>query len=286
MTGRAIALVAPSGPFAPSEMAEGIALAAACGRPVRWFADPAEAVGFLAASDARRAAHLHAAFADPEVGLVWALRGGYGALRLLPHLDLDRLRAHPKPLLGLSDVTLLLNVLAERAGLPTLHGPVVRQVPRLDAASRAQLTEYLASGLLPRAHAVRRLHGDSVTGRLRGGNLATLCSAVGTPWWPDLTDAVLVLEDVNEAPYRVDRMLQTLAQAGALEGVRAVVLGQFLGEDGPVDLAADLLIELARERGFALADSLACGHGAANTLLPLGASVRLELAASGSVLRS
>jgi muramoyltetrapeptide carboxypeptidase len=278
MTGRAIALVAPSGPFDPAEMAEGIALAEACGRPVKWFADPAEGDGFLAAPDARRAAHLHAAFADREVGLVWALRGGYGALRLLPLLDFDRLRAHPKPLLGLSDVTLLLNVLAARAGVPTLHGPVVRQVPRLDAMSRATLRALLGMGALPLGHRVSWLHGDTVDGRLWGGNLATLCSAVGTPWLPDLRGAILFLEDVNEPPYRVDRMFQQLAQAGALQGVRGVVLGEFSAGEGPVDLRLDLLVELARRHGFALAAGLACGHGEANTLIPLGASARLESA--------
>lgn len=279
MTGRAIALVAPSGPFEPAEMAEGIALAEACGRPVKWFADPAEADGFLAAPDARRAAHLHAAFADPDVGLVWALRGGYGALRLLPCLDLALFRANPKPLLGLSDVTLLLNVLAARAGVPALHGPVVRQVPRLDDPSRATLRALLGMGALPLGHRVSWLHGDTVDGPLWGGNLATLCSAVGTPWAPDLRGAVLFVEDVNEAPYRVDRMLQQLAQSGALQGVRGIVLGEFLEGESPVDLRLDLLVELARRHDFALAAGLACGHGAANTLIPLGAGGRLERAA-------
>jgi muramoyltetrapeptide carboxypeptidase len=292
MTGRAIALVAPSGPFEPADMAEGIALARACGRPVTWYADPAEADGFLAASDARRAEHLHAAFADPAVGLVWALRGGYGALRLLPHLDLDRLRAHAKPLLGLSDVTLLLNVLAARAGVPTLHGPVVRQVSRLDAASLAALTTYLTTDELPRTHALRWLHGASVKGDLWGGNLATLCSAIATPWFPDLRGGLLFVEDINEAPYRVDRMFQSLAQAGALEGVSGLVLGRFSepdpanGADRPADLRLDLLIDVAEQQGFSLATGLPCGHGATNTLLPVGGPASLDATAGVLEVRS
>ena len=278
MTGGVIALVAPSGPFDPAEMAAGVALAGACGRPVRWFAEDCEADGFLAAPDLRRARHLHAAFCDPSVDLVWALRGGYGALRLLPHLDLARLAANPKPLLGLSDVSLLLNALAARAGVPAVHGPVARQVPRLDAASREALTAFFASGGLPRSLPVRPLAGDAVEGRLWGGNLATLCSAVGTPWFPNLEDALLVVEDVNEAPYRVDRMFQTLAQSGALRGVRGVVLGEFSDADAPAALRLDLLIELANRHGFALAHGLACGHGAANLPWRLGALARLNAA--------
>ena len=276
MTGRAIALVAPSGPFEPADMAAGVALAEACGRPVRWYADPAEADGFLAAPDLRRAAHLHAAFTDPDVGLVWAVRGGYGALRLLPHLDLELLGAHPRPLLGLSDVTLLLNVLASRAGVPALHGPVVRQVPRLDAPSLAALRAWLAHGALPSVHAVQGLCGSRVEGPLWGGNLATLCSALGTRWFPDLAGAILFVEDVNEAPYRVDRMFQSLAQSGALDGVRGVVLGELSDGGAPADVRLDLLVALGERHGFSLAAGLACGHGAANTLLPLGGRACLD----------
>jgi len=115
-----------------------------------------------------------------------------------------------------------------------------------------------------------------VEGRLMGGNLATLVSLVGTPWLPDLKDAVLLLEDVNEAPYRIDRLFQTLLHAGLLKDINGIALGEFLDGDSPADLRVDLIRDLALDLGFTLVSGLPCGHGEVNSVYPLGAQATLD----------
>jgi muramoyltetrapeptide carboxypeptidase len=271
-----MALIAPSGPYLADDTEPGKALLKAAGWGWRELADPSEADGFLAATDTVRAERLVQAFVDPDVDAVWVLRGGYGCLRLLPRLDWEVLRAHPKPLLGMSDLTALLNAAVERAGLPAFHGPVVRSVPRLDETSRHDLAQWLEHGTTPLQHRVEWLAGGTVEGRLMGGNLATLVSLVGTPWMPDLKGAILLLEDVNEAPYRVDRMLQTLLQAGILKDIKGVVMGEFLDEDQPADLRIDLIRDLALDLGFTLVSGAPCGHGSINSVFPFGAPATLD----------
>lgn len=223
-----IAVVAPSSPFPRETFEQGLAWLrqhAAIDVDPRCF----ERLGYLAGSDETRSRILLEALRDPEVRCLWAARGGYGAMRLLErHGDelFDALREDPKPLVGFSDVTAL-HALWARADVPSIHGPMVAGLHRIDSAREE--TWSLLTGTPPaRWEGLQVLCGKGcVTGVARGGNLALVTALVGTPWQLDLHGAVLFLEDVNEAPYRVDRMLTTLRLARALEGVVAVVLGDF-----------------------------------------------------------
>jgi muramoyltetrapeptide carboxypeptidase len=266
-----VVLIAPAGRFDPADMAPGLALLDELGRPWRMLAAPDEADGALAAPDATRAARLGQAMDSPGTGLAWALRGGYGCVRLLRGLDAPALAERDTALMGLSDLTVLLNVIAARAGLITLHGPVVRSVGGLDEESRVALRGWLGEGRLPRRHGLDWIRGDSARGRLFGGNLATLVSLLGTPFFGLPEGALLFVEDVNEAPYRVDRMFQSLSLSGALDRVSGVILGEFLVDGRPISPRLDWLVELSERHGFSLARGLACGHGARNTVLPVGA---------------
>ncbi|MCX5893922.1 MAG: LD-carboxypeptidase, partial [Deltaproteobacteria bacterium] len=158
-----------------------------------------------------------------------AVRGGYGSLKLLPHLDLASLGAVPKRLVGFSDLTNLLWDLHRRLGLVTFHGPNVAQLPDLTAGARQSLLNSLtAPG--PRESAFRNLTvllPGVAQGPLAGGNLTTLCHLVGTPFAPQLSGYLLFLEDHHEALYRLDRMIHHLLLAGVLDGVKGVVLGAF-----------------------------------------------------------
>ena len=281
-----VALIAPAGRFDPTDMAPGLALLDELGRPWRMLADPDEADGALAAPDATRAARLDQAMGAPEAGLAWALRGGYGCIRLLRLLDLAALAARDTALMGLSDLTVLLNVIAARTGLITLHGPVLRSVGALDSESRATLTRWLGEGRLPEAHALDWIAGEGGRGRLFGGNLATLTSLLGSPFFALPDAAVLFIEDVNEAPYRIDRMFQNLSLAGALDELSGVVLGELLIDDQPIAPRLDWLLELSKRHGFSLARGLACGHGARNTVLPVGAPVALDREAGALVIEA
>jgi muramoyltetrapeptide carboxypeptidase len=279
-----VALVAPSGAWRPADLEAGLSLLASLGRPVRFFASLGSSPDedYLAASDEARARGIEAALADDAVGILWAIRGGYGALRLLPRLDLDAFARQRKPLMGLSDVSLLLNAVTARTGLVTYHGPVLRSVPALDVPSLATLRTWLTSGALPDRYALEHISGESLEGPLVVANLATLCSAIGTSWMPALQGALLVIEELNEAPYRLDRMLQQLLQSGALSGLGGLLFGELLLGDQPIDFLPTWLRDAARAEGFALARGLPVGHGPRNTILPIGAMARLEQSGDGA----
>lgn len=190
--------------------------------------------GYLAGTDEQRAGDLNAAFADPEVKAVFAVRGGWGAARILPLLDWATIRANPKLLIGYSDITALHLAFAKRAGYATIHGGNATSSWR--KASWESLWRMAFAADTPTlggveveaetSRAARTVTGGKATGRLLGGNLTILSTLMGTPWLPDMTGGVLFLEDVNEAEYRVDRMFQQLNLAGVLDGLAGVIFGQ------------------------------------------------------------
>ena len=194
--------------------------------------------GYLAGRDRDRAADLNALFADRTVKAVLAVRGGWGSARLLPYLDFDLIRRHPKVLVGYSDLTALLNAVHARTGLVTFHGPV--GVSTWTAFSAEHARRVLVDGeALTMANPVeikdtpiqiedrvQTITPGVARGRLVGGNLTVLSALVGTPYLPDFEGAVLFLEDVREQIYRIDRMLTHLALAGILGKVRGVVFGK------------------------------------------------------------
>lgn len=194
--------------------------------------------GYLAGTDADRAADINAMYRDPEVKAVFAVRGGWGSARVLPWLDFAAIRAHPKLLVGFSDVTALHLAFAALAGFTTIHGPNAGSAwgrqswEPFRALAFDGATPLYANPpahedrLAQRAWATRTIRGGRAQGRLVGGNLSVLCSLVGTRYMPDLRGAILFLEDTNEAEYRIDRLLTQLGLAGILRQVAGVVFGQ------------------------------------------------------------
>lgn len=203
--------------------------------------------GYLAGKDADRAADINAMFADPQVRAVFAVRGGWGCARLLPHLDFATIRANPKLLIGFSDITALHLAFAAKAGFVTIHGPnAASSWGRLSwdwfravAFDGATPTYANPPGtedrLAQRAGRTRIFRSGTARGRLIGGNLTVLSTLMGTPWLPDFRGALLFLEDIGEAPYRIDRMLTQLALSGLLGQVAGVIFGQCTdcGAKGP-----------------------------------------------------
>jgi muramoyltetrapeptide carboxypeptidase len=194
--------------------------------------------GYLAGQDRDRAADLTAMFADKEVKAIFAVRGGWGSARLLPFVDWDMVRANPKFVLGFSDITALHMAIAAKGGAITLHGPNASsawgkasvdsfRAVAFDAGTPLyQNPESSEDRLVQRRWRTIKLTGGKAQGRLLGGNLTVLTALAGTPYLPDFTGAILFLEDVSEAEYRIDRMLTQLGQAGVLKGLAGVVFGQ------------------------------------------------------------
>jgi len=245
--------------------------------------------GYLAAPDARRAEALNGAIAAPEIRAVVCLRGGYGSLRLFSHIDWDAARAHPTLLVGYSDVTALHLAFYARADWVGVSGPVVTEWARLDADTLDPFRALVESGSLALDEgALQPMSTGTTTGPLLGGNLSVLSRLVGTPYAPDWDGAVLVLEDVAEAPYRIDRMLSHLEHAGVLGAVGGVILGNF-GEgatenDEPTLSLETVFADYLNGRPYPVARGLPYGHLLPRCSLPIGARVTFSVEADGATL--
>lgn len=277
-----VAVVAPAAPFERDAFEAGLRILAERYHPLfdeRLFTR----TRYLAGDDARRLDELTAALTDDAVKAVFAARGGYGSLRLLPKLwaKLGAAGFRPKPVVGFSDITALHGSL-QAAGWVSMHGPVVTQLgaqPREVAERLFHLLESAASPAPPLTGTP--LVGGVAEGPLVGGNLSVLTRLLGTPYCPPLRGAVLLLEDVGERPYRLDRMWTHLGLAGVFERVRGIALGEFTDcEEPEADYgSADVLAELARETGLPCLGGLPIGHGPVNLPVPLGCRVRLDAGA-------
>lgn len=264
----------------------------ALGFKVKTGAHYAARYGSLAGSDAERAGDLNAMFADDEVAAVVCVRGGSGAARLLPLLDYDAIRAHPKVLLGYSDITALHCAIHARTGLVTFHGPIgagswntfnVDQFRRLflqrELLSYANPVE-AGDELVPRKNRTLTITGGKARGELIGGNLTVLTALAGSPYLPDFSGRILFLEDVGEAPYRIDRMLTTLKLMGALDAIAGFVFGQCTDCDpgeGYGSLTLDQIFDdHIRPLGIPAYRGALIGHLSAQFIVPVGGQVELD----------
>ena len=282
--GDRVAIVAPSSPFAMEDLLAGCALLRSWSlEPVY---DPAilSRWGYLAGADDLRRRVFLEAWRDPSIKAVLCARGGYGSMRLLSQLSLAELAHTPKRLLGFSDVTLLLNTFVQTLGQIAFHSPMVASKLFLggtpesqESVRRALFGEELESIFLPIQG--RWLQGQSVTAPILGGNLTMIASAVGTPWALDSQGVILLLEEVGESPYRVDRLMQQLRYSGLLGRVKGIALGDMGAYRDQYQ--AYTTEEMWRER-FDLPEeiSLLCdlpvGHIHDNRAVPLGAWMTLD----------
>lgn len=276
--GAPLAVAAPSGAVDAKDLAAGLKVLAALapGSALEVDDQVRATQGYLAGSDMERARHLEGLLSDQSLGAVICARGGYGASRLLGLIDIDQCAAHGACLIGCSDITALLNPLAT-AGLITVHGPVVTQLTRLDQTSLDDLAGLLA-GRLPWP---LRLEGEGLVGGtsfgpLLGGNLTLLCHLLGTPYFPDLHGAILFIEEINEEPYRLDRLLTQLELAGVFSQVAGVAVGSLSAEDhDPLELRA-VVQERLSLAGCPVVMGLAFGHGSRNRPLLVGAPAEID----------
>jgi len=235
--------------------------------------DPTAQCGYFAGDDARRTRELAALVEDPGVGAILCARGGYGCHRYVDRLDADAFRRNRKALVGYSDVTTLLLWQRRRAGLTGIHGPMLERSGSEHRASLEALLDLLCGGV-PAPMEGRGELGGRVEGRLTGGSLTLVAASLGTPWEVDTRGAILLLEDIGEPPFRIDRMMQSLRAAGKLAVCAGIGVGAMVGCDDPrhSDWTAEGVIrEQAEAHGLPLVTGLPFGHVDSNRAWTLGA---------------
>jgi len=292
--GAVIGLVAPGGCTTEAAIAKAVRNIESLGCRVKQGANLRAVFGNYAGTAQQRIDDLHAMFRDPAVDAIWAIRGGSGCISLLSGLDYALIRAHPKILLGYSDITALHLAIHRQAGLVTFHGPVASST--LSDYAREQMLAVLADpepatvipmssanayqGLSDPLYAVHTVHAGIATGVLMGGNLSMVSALAGTPYAADIAGALLFLEDVNEAPYRIDRWMTQLDLAGGLRNAAGVIVG-ICENCGPE--AGDVSLTLAETLALHLAPlavpavtGYSIGHIRNQCTLPVGLPATLD----------
>lgn len=276
--------MAPAGPFSQEHLLQGCALLRSWSlEPVF---DPAilNRWGYLAGDDALRQRLLLEAWEDPSIRAILCARGGYGSMRILEQLPFQQLASQPKRFLGFSDITILLNVLAQETGMISFHSPMVASAlffegtPSSQESVRRTLFGETLADIFPPMEGTW-LQGPQVTGRLLGGNLSLIASSVGTPWQLEEERFILLLEEVSEPPYRIDRMLQQLRYSGLLDRVVGIALGDMGNYQDQYQRYT--LQEMWQERlrvpeQCALLCDLPIGHIDDHHSVPIGAWVTLD----------
>lgn len=289
--GDRVAVVAPASPLPRERKADlerGLERLRQWGLRPEMLPNALAATGYLAGKDADRAADLQKAMSEARYRAVFCLRGGYGCTRLLPRLDFAPLARDPKPIVGFSDVTALLAAVWAKTGIVGFHGPMVAESRKSAmGAAAGKLQRTLVTGGVPGALPLppgetppHVLRPGTAEGPLVGGNLSLVQSLVGTPWEIETRGALLFLEDIDEKPYRLDRMLTQLRHTGALERAAGIVLGDFTYGDLPREevqrtttrVFRDVLGDLRKPIAYAFP----FGHRDRSWTLPFGGAARLR----------
>ena len=279
--GARVALIAPAGPLTKEdELPRALDNARAFGWDPVVGKNAQRRLGYLAGDDRARLDDINQALQDDTIDALWCLRGGYGMIRILDGIDYHALETNPKPIIGYSDITALHAAVQRKCWLISYHGPTAREP--MSSFSRDSLERAVVQQTDPcgAAAGARVLSGGKADGTLAGGNLAVLASLCGTPYAPDLSDCILILEDINEPVYRIDRMLQQLKLSGMLRGCKAVAFGECVkcpddagGGARPFD---EVLGEIVRELRVPCIAGIPVGHIAEQWTIPLGAMATLD----------
>lgn len=275
--GDTIGVVAPAGPFDRDVFEKGISIIHGMGLATKTDTRIFASKSYLAGSDTVRADQFNAMVADPQVQAVISARGGFGSLRMLDNLDYKTIAAEAKPFIGFSDVTALHRAIFLRSGLVTFHGPMVTTLAVSDAASRVSWYKTLTEPVAPAIDlsAARVLKSGTAQGVMTGGNLTTLCHLTGTCIGAGFKGQILLLEDIGEAPYRIDRVLTQMQMAGLFDGVAGLVMGSFdaCGSEEEIDA---LVLEKFQDYSIPIVSGAPIGHGRINHTVPLGLTVKLD----------
>jgi muramoyltetrapeptide carboxypeptidase len=284
--GDTVAIIAPAGPSSNRQgLQQAIITLERLGFRVRYSERIFDSIRYLAGGDDERAEELMGAFEDPEVNAILPLRGGYGCARLVPLLDEKRLRPNCKIFMGYSDITTLHLYFRRRFGWVTFHGPMALSACLADPVPEQEkhLLSLLTDPLFRPSFSFPELEiwtPGTAEGKLTGGCLSLIAASIGTSYEIRTEGKILFLEEVEEPPYRLDRMVTQLRLAGKLDGLAGLILGSFLNcdpEEGNYT-AAETLKEIIANKEFPVIANFPAGHARDNWAFPLGVRVQLDAA--------
>lgn len=291
-SGDTIGLITPSSYVSdPDELAFARRFCEFFGLRCKYGKNVGQRYGYLAGTAQQRVNDLHAMFQDPEIRGVFCVRGGYGSAQMLDKLDYDLIRKNPKVFLGYSDITALHLAIGRRAGLVTFHGPV--SLSHLSTWSQKHLQRALfetaplglignppESNPLQPAHTWRTVRGGKARGTLVGGNLTLLSTTLGTPYEVETSGRILLMEDIGEDIYRIDRMFTQLRLAGKLQAAAGIVIGECKdcpppGHDSAYSLG-EVINYLLGDLGIPVLYGLSFGHTIDQVTIPLSLTATLD----------
>lgn len=276
-TGDTIGIVAPAGPFDPGKFKKGITVLESMGFKTFFDESIFQKHGFFAGADTRRADQVNRLFADSSVQAIVCARGGYGSMRILSFLDFETIQKHPKIFVGFSDISALLSILYEQCRMATFHGPVVTTLAKASERTLNALKKALTSPAEPEliVEKGKVIKPGICSGIVTGGNLTTLCHLVGTPYVPNLKGKILVLEDVKEMPYRIDRMLTQMKLAGCFDEIGGMILGAFKECGHPKEIV-EIFKDIFEDADIPILAGFDIGHGEHNLTIPVGLAATLD----------
>lgn len=290
--GGTIGIAAPASPVSESVLSRGTAALEARGFRVKLGAHVREACGFFAGTAEQRAEDINALFADPEVDAILCAKGGYGTAAILDLLDYGTIAGHPKQLIGYSDITGLETAIWQKTGLITINGPMLRSLRGEDSYTEENFFRGITTlrpmgAVVPPEGELAALCPGRVSGRIVGGNLTLIASLAGTPYELKGDGCILVLEEVGEKSYRIDRMLRQLSQNGLFSRIAGLVWGDFYectADDGDFTVE-EVLRHWSEAVGKPSLSGLPMGHRLeATAYLPIGAMAQIEAGEDGRAL--
>ncbi len=285
--GDTIGIISPASPMIRERLEKGIAYLKNRGFSVLLGKHVFDQRGYLAGADEVRVEDLHAMIANQDVKAIISSRGGYGTPRLLPFLDYQLIRKNPKILVGYSDLTSLQLAIYSQTGLVTYSGPMVavEMGKGMDPFTEEHFWPHLMAGQsypeypsVPDSPLVR-VHSGKARGRLLGGCLSMINPILGTPYQPDFEGAILILEDVGEEPYRVDRYLSQFRSAGIFQQVAGIIFSQFVDcepGDSPSLTVDEVIEDYTHDLSIPIVKNFLYGHVDRKFTIPIGARVELD----------
>lgn len=283
--GDTIGIISPASPEKIEIIDKGIETIESLGFKVKIGKNLYSKKGFFAGGDLERAKDIMDMFLDDDVKLILCMRGGYGSMRIIEYLNFEEIKNHPKLFMGFSDITTLLNNIYEKSNLITFHGPMVSS----NILETFTLKSFMDTLTLPKNefiidnpdHLPLECSVNGIAeGQIVGGNLCLICSTLGTPYEIDTKDKILFLEEIGEAPYKIDRMLTQLLLNNKLQNCKGFILGQFKDCGLPNYDRSFTLEEVLEDRIFSLKkptlNHFMSGHSYPKLTLPIGANVRID----------